>query len=91
MSNVEEKKGSAFEQRLREGQPLMECIIEPPFKVVVSQSGVQVDAPCLQFNHTDALGVLRVTLTPMAAMQLRDTLNQLKFSETSTPGTSTLQ
>lgn len=91
MSKVEEKKGSGFDQRLREGQPLMECIIEPPFKVVISASGVQVDAPCLQFNHTDALGVLRVTLTPMAALQLRDTLNQLQFSEMSAPGSSTLQ
>jgi hypothetical protein len=91
MSTDETKKNSAFDERLRDGRPLMECTIEPPFKVVVTPSGVEIDAPCLQFNHTDALGVLRVTLTPMAALQLRNTLNALQFSEPVVVGSAMLQ
>ena len=91
MTTEESKKPSAFDERLREGRPLMECIIEPPFKVHVTEGGVQIDAPCLQFNHTDTLGVLRVSLTPMAALHLRNTLNGLQFSEPVVTGSAMLQ
>jgi hypothetical protein len=91
MSEVETKKPSAFEERLRDGRPLMECTIEPPFALVVTAAGVQIDAPCLQFNETNALGVLRVTFNPLAALRLRDALNQLQFAETSNPGSNALQ
>ena len=91
MAEVETKAPSAFDQRLRSGEPLMTCTIEPPFKVVVTAQGMQLDAPCLQFNHTDALGVLRLEFTPIAARQLRDILNQLQFDEGGGPGTNTMQ
>lgn len=91
MSEVKEKKGSAFEQRLHAGQPVMACVIEPPFKVDITPGGVQIDAPCLQFNETDSLGVLRVTFNPMAALRLRDALNQLQFDEVASLGSNTLQ
>ncbi len=91
MSDTEEKKPSAFDVRLREGRPLMECVIDPPFTLEFKAAGMQLDAPCLQFNHTDSLGVLRLTFTAMAAMQLRDALNQVQFAEVSSPGSSTLQ
>ena len=60
---------------------MMECLIEPPYKLEITAAGVQVDAPCLQFNETDSLGVLRVTFSPAAARQLRDALNQLEFAD----------
>ena len=98
MSQVEEKVGGSFmeselfDQRLRDGEPLLDCRIEPPFNVSVNLAGVQIDAPCLQFKNTISLGVLRVTLTPLAALRLRDVLNQIEFAESpGQQGSRTLQ
>ena len=91
MTDSEKKNPSAFDERLRLGRPLMECVIETPYNLVISETGVQVDAPCLQFNHTDALGVLRVTFTPLAARQLRDALNQIEFADIRGFGTDIMQ
>ena len=91
MSSTDDVKKSAFDERLREGLPLMSHLIEPPFKIVISDTGVQIDAPCLQFNHTDALGVMRVTFSPEAARRLRDALNQIDFTEPVSAGGGMMQ
>lgn len=81
--NKAEEFAKEYMERVEAGVPIMNFLIEPPFKINVEGNVIHLDAPCLAAGGTDRAAVLRVSLTAGAAKALKDFLQTLEFSEPS--------
>lgn len=76
--DAKEETAKILADMLESGEPMLDYTLDPPMRVTSGEAGsILIDCPCLAMSGHQSAGILRIRLTPLAAMSLRKALDHL--------------